>query len=203
MTSTDDTPATATGRYPDGTYPPLSPLTLFVAFSQMALSGFGGVLPFAYRHIVERRKWQTPAEFAEMLAWGQVLPGPTICNVSVMIGWKRGGLAGALAALAGMVAPPMVVVIAAGALYQRFDRVLVVQQALRGMSAVAAGLILATAIKMGIGLFDRKSPRAAQAMKVAYIVAAFIGVGLAHWPMVAVVGVLGTVSTATAVWRRS
>ncbi len=176
---------------------------MFLAFSQIALSGFGGVLPFAYRHIVERRRWHTPAEFAEMLAWGQVLPGPTICNVSLMIGWKRGRLTGALAALAGMVAAPMVVVLAAGALYQHFDRVLVVQRALRGMSAVAAGLILATAIKMGIGLFERRSPMAAQAMKVGFIVAAFVGVGLAHWPMVAVVGVLGTVSTALAAWRRT
>ena len=169
----------------------------------MALSGFGGVLPFAYRHIVERRKWHTPAEFAEMLAWGQVLPGPTICNVSLMIGWKRAGFAGALAALAGMLAAPMVVVVAAGALYQHFDQVLVVQRALRGMSAVAAGLILATAIKMGIGLFDRPLPKAAVMLKVAFIVAAFIGVGLAHWPMIAVVGALGTLSTALAVRRRT
>lgn len=196
-----------------GTIPPatperraraVTPATLFLAFSQMALSGFGGVMPFAYRAIVERRRWYTPAEFAEMVAFGQVLPGPSICNVAVMIGWKQCGLAGALAALAGMLLGPSVAVVLLGALYDRFEHVPRVAHALGGMSAVAAGLIIATAINMGIGLFrDRATPRAIPGVQATLLALAFVAVGIAHWPMLGVIGALGPLAILLAWWRRA
>ena len=73
----------------------ISPLALFLAFSEMALSGFGGVLPFAYRILVERRRWLNPEEFTKLLAVSQVMPGPTICNLSVMFGYRAAGIRGA------------------------------------------------------------------------------------------------------------
>ncbi len=180
-----------------------SPLGLFIAFSQMALSGFGGVMPFAYRSIVERHRWYTPAEFAEMLAFGQVLPGPSICNVAVMIGWKKAGLAGALAALAGMLVGPSIAVVAVGMLYAHYDRVAAVQRALGGMSAAAAGLIIAMAVNMGTGLFTERTPRAEAAIVVGLIALAFVAVGLAHWPMLLVIGILGPLGIGAAWWRRA
>ena len=196
---------------PAGTVPPnaparltstATPATLFVAFSQMALSGFGGVMPFAYRAIVERRRWYTPAEFAEMVAFGQVLPGPSICNVAVMIGWKQCGLAGALAELAGMLLGPSVAVVLLGALYDRFEHVPRVAHALGGMSAVAAGLIIATAINMGIGLFrDRATPRAIPGVQATLLALAFVAVGVVHWPMLMVIGALGPIGILLAWWR--
>ncbi len=179
-----------------------TPATLFLAFSQMALSGFGGVMPFAYRTIVERRRWYTPAEFAEMLAFGQVLPGPSICNVAVMIGWKQCGLGGALAALAGMLLGPSVAVVLLGALYEHFEHVPRVAHALGGMSAVAAGLIIATALNMGFGLFrDRTAPQAIPGVQAALLALAFGAVGIAHWPMLMVIGVLGPLAVLLAWWR--
>ena len=179
-----------------------TPATLFLAFSQMALSGFGGVMPFAYRAIVERQRWYTPAEFAEMLAFGQVLPGPSICNGAVMIGWKQCGLAGALAALAGMLLGPSVAVVLLGALYEHFEHVPRVEHALGGMSAVAAGLIIATAINMGLGLFrDRAAPKAIPGVQATLLALAFGAVGIAHWPMLMVIGVLGPLAVLLAWWR--
>src|SRR4051812_44615876 len=93
---------------------------LFAAFSRIALSGFGGVLPFAYRGLVEKRGWLTASEFAEFLGLSQMLPGPTICNVALMVGHKYGATRGALAALAGLIVFPFLLVIALGALYQRY-----------------------------------------------------------------------------------
>ena len=181
-----------------------TPAALFLAFSQMALSGFGGVMPFAYRSIVERRRWYTPAEFAEILAFGQVLPGPSICNIAVMIGWKRCGFAGALAALAGMLLGPSVVVVLLGVLYQRYERIPRVAHALGAMSAVAAGLIIATAINMGIGLFrDRATPKSIPGVEAVLLALAFGAVGIAHWPMLMVIGILGPLAVLLAWWRRA
>ena len=133
----------------------LSALRLFLVFSKIALTGFGGVMPFAYRALVEQYRWLSAEEFARYLALSQVLPGPTICNVALMIGKRYAGIAGALAAMAGLIIGPFLLVIALGAAYQRFGRLAMVQDALTGMTAVAAGLVLATAIKMAMPLFGK------------------------------------------------
>jgi chromate transporter len=171
----------------------IAPLELFLAFSEMALSGFGGVLPFAYRAMVERRKWVTREEFARLLALGQVLPGPTICNIAVMFGYRSAGISGAAASLAGMIALPIAIVLSLGVAYRRFGDVPAVHRALVGMSAVAAGLILATAIKMA-----RAVPR--RALPIVLAVLAFAGVGIVRWSLIAVVAVLGPVAIFVA-WK--
>ncbi len=185
----------------------IGPAELFVAFSQLALSGFGGVLPFAYRTLVERRRWIDAKEFASLLAVAQVMPGPTICNLSVMIGQRFAGLGGACAALAGMVLGPASIVIALGIAWQHFGGLAEVRRALAGMSAVAIGLIFATAVKMGIGLFrpargdDAVKPRywtPRRFAQVALCALAFAGVGLMRWPLVLVVAGLAPLAVGVA-----
>ena len=186
----------------DATPAGVGPWRLFTAFSALALSGFGGVLPFAYRALVERRRWLTAKEFAGLLAVAQVMPGPTICNLSVMIGHRFAGFRGACAALAGMVAGPSCVVLALGIAWQHAGGIPAVKHALAGMSAVAIGLILATAVKMGITLFRphaspppseavaREASRYWSMVRVAQILlcaCGFVGVGLLRWPLAAVV----------------
>ena len=161
----------------------IAPLELFLAFSEMALSGFGGVLPFAYRAMVERRRWVDREEFARLLAVAQVMPGPTICNLAVMFGYRRSGLTGAAASLAGMVAMPFAIVLGLGLAYQRFGEVPAVRRALVGMSSVAAGLILATAIKMARAVRPRVVPICLAAL-------AFVGVGVIRFSLIAVIAVL-------------
>ena len=121
---------------------------LFVAFNRLALQGFGGVLPVAQRELVERRQWLTKDEFVEMLAISQVLPGPNVVNLALMFGDRAFGWRGALSALGGMLLVPMAVVLALTSLYVRFDQVPMVTGALRGMGAVAAGLVLSTGFKL-------------------------------------------------------
>ncbi len=112
-------------------------------------------MPFAYRALVEQYRWLSAEEFARYLALSQVLPGPTICNVALMIGKRYAGIIGALAAMAGLIIAPFLLVIALGVAYQRFGKLAMVQDALTGMTAVAAGLVLATAIKMAMSLFGK------------------------------------------------
>ncbi|HEX8884435.1 MAG TPA: chromate transporter [Noviherbaspirillum sp.] len=171
----------------------ITPFALFWAFSQIALSGFGGVLPFAYRGLVERRAWLSAAEFAEFLGISQMLPGPTICNIALMVGHKYGGTRGGLAALAGMIVFPFLLVIALGALYQRYGELEAVRDALRGMAAVAAGLILATAVKMAIAMYRKKEPVRRQILQTALWLMALTGLGLLGWRLIWVFGSLAAV----------
>ena len=127
---------------------PASPLALFIAFTLLALQGFGGVLAVAQRELVDRRGWLTRLEFVELYAVAQLLPGPNVVNLSLMIGDRYFGLRGALAAISGMLVAPLLVVLALAASYQQLAQYPAVAGALRGMGAVAAGLILAMALKM-------------------------------------------------------
>lgn len=173
--------------------PAITPLALFIAFSQLALSGFGGVLPWAHRTLVERKGWLTQREFVETLALGQLLPGPNIGNMAVMIGYRYAGYAGALAAIAGLFGGPFMIIIAVGLLYSSYGALPLVQHALSGMSAVAAGLVLATGFKMASTLKRHWRPWMFTALALA-------GVGALRWPLLGVVGGLAPFAIAAA-WR--
>ena len=186
-------PQPPVGNTPDTDAPKIGPIELFLAFSQLAMSGFGGVLPWAHRTLVERKGWLTEREFVETLALGQLLPGPNIGNMAVMIGYRFAGYTGAAAAFTGLMAGPFVLMIAAGVAYQTYGTLPLVQQALSGMSAVAAGLVLATGLKMTASLKRHWRPWMFTALALA-------GVGALRWPLLAVVGALAPFAIAAA-WR--
>jgi chromate transporter len=174
---------------------PASPAELFRVFNGLALRGFGGVLPFAQRALVEERRWLSPEAFAETLSLAQVLPGPNICNLALMIGDRFFGLRGAFAALAGMMAAPMAIVIALAALYGGLAHHPVVARALEGMAAVSAGLVIAMALKLAATLRGRGL--------AAWVFAAlaFVAVGPLRWPLLPVLLVTGALAVGLA-WRR-
>jgi chromate transporter len=151
-------------------------LELFRAFAEMSLYGFGGVMPWARRVLVERRAWIDDREFAELLAFGQILPGPNICNMAVILGYRCAGVRGAAAAATGLFSAPFVIVLVLGALYHRFGGLATVQGALRGMTAVAAGLVLTTALKLA-----RSQPRTARGLVLGLL--ALAAVGVLHLPL--------------------
>jgi chromate transporter len=135
---------------------PKSLTDLFVSFTILALQGFGGVLAVVQRELVEKKRWMTKEEFVEEWAVAQIMPGPNVVNLSLMIGARYFGLPGAMAALAGMLAVPLLVVLALALVYAEFAANPHVGGALRGMGAVAAGLITATGLKL-LGAL-KKSP---------------------------------------------
>ncbi|MEI6761793.1 MAG: chromate transporter [Betaproteobacteria bacterium] len=121
---------------------------LFWSFTGLALQGFGGVLAIVQRELVERRRWLTREEFVEDWAVAQVLPGPNVVNLSLMLGDRFFGLRGALVAMAGILCFPLLGVLLLATLYSSVQTLPVAQGALRGMGAVAAGLITATGLKL-------------------------------------------------------
>ena len=177
---------------------PQSAWELFRVFNRLALQGFGGVLPIAQRELVEHQRWLTREQFVELLSIGQVLPGPNVVNLSLMFGDRYFGLRGALAALAGMMLVPTLIVVVLAALYGQLASLPVVYGALRGMGAVAAGLVISTALKMLVTL--KKNPMGRTPCLV-YAALTLIVVGALCWPLVWVVLGLGSVSVATAWWR--
>ena len=177
----------------EGSLKPRSLMHLFLVFSGLALRGFGGVLPWAQRVLVEERRWLSREQFIETLAFGQLLPGPNVCNVAIMVGDRWFGWRGAVAALGGMLAAPMLLVLGAAVLYGQVADEPVVRRALAGMGAVAGGMILATAFKLVLAW------RAHPAW-LAWGVLAFLGVALLHLKVLLVLAVLVPPAIAAAWW---
>ncbi len=177
---------------------PGSPRDLFIAFTLLALQGFGGVLAVAQRVLCEQRRWLTKEEFVEILAVGQVLPGPNVCNVALMVGDRFFGWRGAFAALAGMMAVPLVIVLVVTAVYAEYALHPAVAGALKGMGAVAAGLIVGTGFKLAAAL--RINPMGLPVC-LTLIVLAFVGVALLRWPLAWVLVGLGAMACVYA-WRQ-
>jgi chromate transporter len=127
---------------------PTSNADLFFSFNWLALQGFGGVLAVVQRELVEKKKWLTLEEFVEDWSVAQILPGPNVINLALMIGGKHFGWRGALSALAGLLLVPTILVLIIASLIAGVADSEAMQGTLRGMGAVSAGLIMATGIKM-------------------------------------------------------
>jgi len=161
--------------------PRVSRLDLFLTFSRISLSSFGGAIFWARRQLIDRQRWLTEREFVDVLTLGQLLPGPNVLNLTVMVGYRFAGWTGAAAAVAGFLGWPCLVVIGMGVLYQQYGALPQVQRALAGMSIVAAGLLLATVIKLAMVLPRRWRPWL-------FGMLAFVGVGVMRWPLLWVMG---------------
>jgi chromate transporter len=165
---------------------PKSISDLFFSFTLLALQGFGGVLAVVQRELVEKKHWMTREEFVEDWAVAQIMPGPNVVNLGLMVGGRSFGLRGAMAAVAGMLTLPLLVVLALALIYAQFAGNAHVAGALRGMGAVAAGLITATGIKLAGAL--KKHPLGVP-VSLGFGVASFVVIALLRWPLV--YGLLG------------
>ena len=177
---------------------PATPTDLFISFTLLALQGFGGVLAIVQREVVERKRWLTREEFVEDWAVAQIMPGPNVVNIALMIGGRYFGVAGALAALAGMLVVPLMVILLLALVHARFAGDPHVAGALRGMAAVSAGLIGAAGLKLSVALKSSPIPLPACiaiAMATLVLVAAF------KVPLGLVLLGLGGLGVALA-WRR-
>ena len=169
---------------------------MFLAFLGVGLSGFGGVLPFARRMLVDRKGWMTELDFTETLSLCQSLPGPNIVNLSVVVGSRYAGVKGALACLAGLIVAPVAIVIVLAALNDRFGAIGRAPDMLLALGAAAAGLVAATVAKIARPVLDARPWTA-----VPVIGLVFAGVALLRLPLPMVVAAAAPLSLAL-VWRR-
>jgi chromate transporter len=174
---------------------------LFWAFSVLALQGFGGVIAIAQRELCERRRWLRPEEFVTLLGTAQVLPGPNVCNLSLMIGDRFFGWRGACAALGGMVCAPLALMlliawllglIAQDSAWQHH-----LQGAVGGIAAVAAGQIVGTGLKLAASLRQHVLgwPTCAGIAALALGMMTWL-----HWPLLWMLGALAPLACVAAYW---
>lgn len=165
---------------PDGSDSTVRPSLseLFFSFFVVAVIGFGGVMPWARRMIVEERRWMTAEAFNEVFALCQFLPGPNIVNFSIIFGSRAHGARGAWVAIAALMGPPTLLVMVIGALYLRYGDLETLQRILSGVASAACGLILATAVKMLVPIVRSRSVNS-----LAVVALAFVGVGVMRLPI--------------------
>lgn len=154
---------------------------LFAAFARMSLSGFGGVLAFARRGIVDQHRWMTAEEFNETFALCHFLPGPNIVNLSVVFGARFRGVPGSIAAFAGLVGPPVVIVTILAVLYARFGEIDALRRILSGVSCAAVGLLISVVFRMMMPLIRKRD-----IVGVVVLAAVFIAIGVLRLPLPAV-----------------
>jgi chromate transporter len=198
----DSPPAAAPAPDLPALTPPVQPglLELFTAFAKMSLAGFGGVLYWARRGIVEQHRWMTAEEFNETYALCHFLPGPNVVNLSVVFGSRFRGIAGGIAAFAGLVGPPMVVAIVLAALYARYGEIDALRRILAGVTCAAVGLLLATVLRMMMPLLKKRDW-----VGLVVLAVVFVAIGLARLPLQAVllVGIPLSVAITFAMQRRA
>jgi chromate transporter len=172
-------------------------LQVFIAFLIISVSGFGGVLAWSHRMLVEERKWMTQDEFNDSYALCQFLPGPNVINLSVVFGRQIGGIPGAVAALVGLVGPGFAIMAFFAWLYTVFGDLDMLRRIFTGVVAAAAGLTISTGLKMAGAMFKGRlglTPLVALGILIA--------VGGLRWPIYWVMLVAVPVSIALAWWSR-
>ena len=185
---------TAEGRDDAGASPRVPSLfELFAGFSQVGISGFGGVLPFARRMLVEQRRWLSEREFVDVLSLGQFLPGPNIVNVSIVVGRRFHGPIGSIVASSGLMLFPTLLIIALGIAYRTHGDLPGVRALFVGVAAAAAGLVIAMGVRMARGIVGSW-------WQIGIMAAAFVAIALLRWPLGWVVLGLMPVAFAFA-WR--
>lgn len=154
--SSDSVPAVQeSDQEPDPVTAPPDLAALFLAFARMSLAGFGGVLVFARRAIVEQHRWMTADEFNETFALCHFLPGPNIVNLSMVFGARLRGIAGGVAAFAGLLLPPTLIMTVLAIIYAQFGELELLSRSLAGISCAAVGLLIAVVFRMMTPLLKR------------------------------------------------
>jgi len=164
---------------------------LFFGFLKVSLLGFGGGLVWARRIVVERQRWVDDREFAEILTLCQIMPGPNIVGITTCVGSRLRGPVGAVAAVAGFILIPWTIGLSLGSLYLRFGHLAVLQNILGGLSAAAAGLMIATGVRL---LIPYRSRRTA----LLFAALAFTGMAFVKLPLLVVLLGLAPLSIAVA-----
>ena len=174
---------------------PASLHDLFWSFTKLALQGFGGVVAVVQRELIEKKKWLTREEFIEDWAVAQILPGPNVVNLSLMIGDRYFGFRGAMAALAGMLVLPLLIVLILAFIFAGISDSPGVAGALRGMGAVAAGMIAATGLKLIAAL---KSNVMGASVYISLAAITFVAIALLRLPLASVLLGVGSLACAWA-----
>lgn len=179
--------------------PPTPKVTLadlFLGFLQIGLYGFGGLAAISRHVIVEKRKWMSEQDYAALFGICQALPGGNVINVATILGDRYCGLTGAIAAVVGLFAAPLVLLVVLATAYDQIADLPDVKVGAAAAAAAASGLVIGTAIKMMRAL--KLTPRA-----LGFVLLAFVCVAILRLPLVPTLVALLPLSFAVTYWSRS
>jgi len=168
---------------------------LFLGFFTIGVFGFGGVLPWARRLVVEQRRWMTAAEFTDLLGLCQFLPGGNIMNLTIALGARFHGPLGSAAAFFGLMTGPVTIVVLLGMIYDRYRDLVFVQRGFAALAAAAAAFVLAAALRIA-------TPLRGQPLGIAIAAVTFAAIALLRLPLMIALPVLAAASTAL-MWSRT
>ena len=161
---------------------------IFAAFFWLGVTSFGGnTAAWLYYQIVQRRHWVTDAEFLSDVALGRIAPGSGGVNLTVQVGQRLRGGAGAATAVVGLLSGPLVIVLSLAAAYTRIGWSPAAHAVLDGIAAAAIGLTFATGLKLLPSGSARLGP-------LAVTLAIVLCVDVLRWPMLPVVLGLAPIS---------
>jgi chromate transporter len=169
--------------------------SLFWVFSKIGLCGFGGVAAWAHRVLVDERRWYSDRQYADLLSLGSVLPGPNVCNISIIVGDQFRGPLGSAVSLAGLLTGPLVILIILATLYERYGSLPLVQAIIAGVTAASAGLVLGTVIKLA-----RRLRSTLGNLLIGVLV--FIAAAILHLHVLLTVLIMIPLSLALTIWER-
>jgi len=175
---------------------------LFRSFFMVGISGFGSVLPWARRMIVEQRRWLDAEGFNDLLALCQLVPGPNMINFATVLGDRFHGPLGSAVAVTGLISGPMIVVLTLAAVLAQWSELPLVIHAFHGLGAAAAGLVLATTLKIAWPLVKPSTPNGRDALAIAAALLAFCAIGVLKLPLLWSLAVLAPLSVAAQLLRR-
>jgi chromate transporter len=164
---------------------------LFYEFLKVSLLASGGGIAWAHRVAVEQRRWLSDAEFTDIVSVCQFMPGPNVIGIAVCVGARLRGLLGATAATAGFVLIPGVIGFSLGVLWFRHTGVPLLQNVLIGISAAAAGMMIATGLRL-LRAYRRRLPA------LLFAALAFAGIAIGRFPLLLILLILTPLSIATA-----
>jgi chromate transporter len=161
---------------------------ILAAFFWLGVTSFGGnTAAWLYHRISQRRHWVTDAEFLSGVALSRIMPGSGGVNLTVQVGQRLRGRAGAVAAVVGLLCGPLVIVVALAVAYARIGWSPAVNAVLDGIAAAAIGLTFAT----GLQLLPRGSGKLGP---LTVTLATMLCVGVLRWPMLPVILCLAPIS---------
>ena len=167
---------------------------LFTGFLIIGLLGFGGLAMSAYHMIVEKRRWVEQKEFVEMFAICSLLPGGNFMNTTIMVGARYQGALGAVVSMSALLLMPLLILIAVAVTYDHFSYLPDVRAAMGGAASTAAGLIVATATKLGRGVVWRMAP-------VFFALTTFGVIAFLRAPLWLVILVIAPLSVLWTLWK--
>jgi len=150
----------------------------------------------AHRIAVERRQWMSEAEFADALTLCQFMPGPNVVGIAICVGAKTRGVIGAMTTFAGFAVFPCAIGFMLTMVLLGNAGTPAIQRILSGVSAAAAGLMLATGLRL-----LRPYRRDLRASIVAAL--AFVGLAVVKLPLLLVLAMLAPLSVAATLFTRA